>query len=46
MNKDEAIKIIALLLNRATLNAAEVFAANEAIKALQVEPAPKEVKPD
>jgi hypothetical protein len=46
MNKDEAVKIIVLLLNRATLNSAEVFAANEAIKALQADPAPKEVKQD
>ena len=38
MTKRQAQEIIALLLNRATLNAAEVYAANEALKALISEP--------
>ena len=41
MTKKQAQEIIVLLLNRLTLNAAEVFAANEAMKALVAEP-PKE----
>jgi len=41
MDTKQAARILALLLNRATLNEAEVFAANAALKALS-ESEPKE----
>ena len=34
MTQEEAIRILVMLINRLTLNPAEVYAANEAIKVL------------
>lgn len=38
MTREEAVRIIITLLNRLTLNPAEAYAANEAVKALQAPP--------